>query len=251
MSQRQKQRTNENRARRLGTGEGISRSGRRPDGGGGGGVPMWAWVVGGAVLIAAIAIVAAIVVTRGNSSSGSSGTQTSSVITARNSTAKVDWVSAGTWPPNYTNLQGALSAMGLPSANGTTGYATHFHAHITLYVFDGHSRTVPIPSQIGIDAATQTLAPIHTHDDTGVIHFEADEKSFSPPLQDVFNVWGLRLTSQCVGGYCGGVKMWVNGTPNPQLGTYKPKEHDAITIVEGTPPANFKPDASYKFPAGE
>ena len=173
------------------------------------------------------------------------------MITDRNSTAKVDWVSAGTWPPNYTNFQAALAAMGLPSATATTGYATHFHAHITMYVFDGHSRKVPIPSLVGIDESTQTLSPIHTHDDTGVIHMEADETNFDPPLQDVFNVWGLRFTSQCVGGYCGGVKMWVNGQPNSQLGKYKPKEHDAITIVEGTPPPNFKPDPSYKFPAGE
>ena len=97
------------------------------------------------ILVAAVAIVAAIVLTRGDSSSGSSGNQTSSVITDRNSTAKVDWVSAGTWPPNYTNLQAAIAAMGLPSATATTGYATHFHAHITLYVFDGHSRKVTDP----------------------------------------------------------------------------------------------------------
>ena len=54
MSQRQKQRTNENRARRLGSGEGISRKGRKPSSGGG--VPAWAWVVGGAVLIAELLV---------------------------------------------------------------------------------------------------------------------------------------------------------------------------------------------------
>ena len=59
---------------------------------------------------------------------------------------------------------------------------------------------------------------------------EADEANFDPPLQDVFNVWGLRFTSQCVGGYCGGVKMWVNGQPNSQLGTVQAegarRDHD-------------------------
>ena len=29
------------------------------------------------------------------------------------------------------------------------------------------------------------------------------------------------------------------------------KEHDAITILQGTPPPGFKPDKSYNFPAGE
>jgi hypothetical protein len=244
VSQRQKQRTNENKARRLGTGEGISRKDRKPSSGGG--VPAWAWVVGGAVLVAAIAIVAALVLTqRGSSSSGTSGGN-STVITERNSTAKFDPVSQGTWPPNYDNLQGAISAMGLPASSATMAYATHFHAHVTLYV-DG--RQTPVPSQVGIDPSTQTLAAIHTHDDSGIIHMEAGEKHFAPPLQDVFNIWGVRFNSQCIGGYCGGVEMWVNGKPNTQLGTYILHEHDVITIVEGTQPDGFKPDTTYPWAA--
>jgi hypothetical protein len=244
VSQRQKQRTNENRARRLGTGEGISRKGRKPAPGGGG-VPAWAWVVGGAILVAAIAVVAAIVLTRGDSSSGGSG-GTASVITDRNSTAKFDPVSQGTWQPNYDNLQGAIAAMGLPASSATMAYATHFHVHITLYV-DG--RKTPIPSQVGIDPVTQTLAAIHTHDDTGIIHMEAGEKGFAPPLQDVFNIWGVRFNAKCIGGYCGGVEMWVNGHPNTELGKYVLHEHDVITIVEGAQPAGFRPDSSYPWAA--
>jgi hypothetical protein len=250
VSQRQKQRTNENRARRLGTGEGISRQGRKNRGGGGGGVPAWAWVVGGAILIAAIAIVAAVLATRGGSSSSTDG-QTSPVVIQRDSTSKVDFISQGTWQINYTNLPAALSAMQLPEAKATMAngdYLTHHHVYIKLYVFDGSkSRNVPIPSQIGIDPAAQTLAPIHTHDDTGIIHLEANAKTFNPPLQDVFNIWGVRFSSKCIGGYCGGVEMWVNGTPNTELGAYKLQEHDVITIVEGQQPPGFKPTSSYPF----
>ena len=245
MSQRQKQRTNENKARRLGTGEGISRKGRSPSSGGG--VPAWAWVVGGAILVAAIAIVAAIVITQnGSSSGGTSGGGTPAVITERNSTAKFDPVSQGTWPPNYDNLQQAITAMGLPASSATMLYATHFHVHITLYV-DG--RKTPIPSQVGIDPNTQTLAAIHTHDDTGIIHMEAGEKNFAPPLQDVFNVWGVRFNKDCIGGYCGGVEMWVNGTPNTQLGQLTLENHQVITIVEGKQPKGFKPDTTYPWAA--
>jgi hypothetical protein len=240
VSQRQKQRTNENRARRLGTGEGISRKGR---GGGGGGVPAWAWVVGGAILIAAIAIVAALVVTRGGSSSTSGG-HTPSVITERNSTQTFDPVSQGSWQPNYDKLSAAISALGLPAA----GNATHYHVHITLYVTDnGKSYRVPIPQDIGIDQATQTQSPIHTHDDKGIIHIESGTAKFTAPLQDVFDIWGVRFNSRCVGGYCDGVEMWVNGTPNRQYGSYVLREHDVITIVEGKQPANFKPDTSFPW----
>jgi hypothetical protein len=251
VSQRQKQRTNENRARRLGTGEGISRQGRKGAGGrGGSGVPAWAWVVGGAILVAAIAVVVALVVTRGGSSS-SGGGQTSPVLKQRNSTSKVDFVSQGTWQPNYTNLAAAISAMHLPEARATMAngdYVTHHHVYIKMYVFDGSkSEQVPIPSQIGVDPTTQTLAPLHTHDDSGVIHIEANAKTLTPPLQDVFNVWGLRFSSTCIGGYCGGVEMWVNGKPNTQFGAYKLQEHDVITIVEGQQPPGFKPTSSYPF----
>lgn len=246
VSQRQKQRTNENRARRLGTGEGISRKGRK-SAAGGGGVPPWAWVVGGAILVAAVAIIAAIVLTRGDSSSGGGGTGgTPAVIADRNSTAKFDPVSQGTWQPNYDNLQQAIAAMGLPASSETMQYLTHFHVHITLYV-DG--RATPIPSQIGIDPATQTLAAIHTHDDSGIIHMEAGTKGFAPPLQDVFDVWGVRFDAKCIGGYCGGVEMWVNGKPNTELGKHVLHEHDVITIVEGKQPDGFKPDTSYPWAA--
>ena len=251
MSQRQKQRTNEKRARRLGTGEGISRQGRRGVGsGGGGGVPAWAWVVGGAILLAAIAIVAAILVTRGNGSS--SNGQTSSVVVQRNSTAKIDWVSEGTWQPNYAHLKPALAALGLTDVAGMAGYATHYHAHIRLYVNDaGTLHKVPVPQYVGIDVPDQILASIHTHDATGVIHMESDKHNFKAILQQVFDVWGVRFSPQCIGGYCGGVHMWVNGTPNTQFGNYQLHEHDAVTLLVGTIPSGFKPDESYHFPAGE
>jgi hypothetical protein len=252
MSQRQKQRTNENRARRLGTGEGISRQGRRgPARGGGGGVPAWAWVVGGAVVIAAIAIVAAIVLTRGNGSSSSHG-QNSTVVKSRNSTATVDWVSQGTWQPNYAHLKAALSALGLTDVAGMTGYATHYHAHVSIYVNDGGTlHRAPIPQSVGIDVPDQILSSIHTHDSTGVIHMESDKKGFKATLQQVFDVWGVRFSGQCIGGYCGGVHMWVNGKPSTAFGGYELQEHDQVTLLAGAVPSDFKPQASYSFPGGE
>jgi hypothetical protein len=54
-----------------------------------------------------------------------------------------------------------------------------------------------------------------------------------------------------VGGYCNGVKMWVNGVPSTALGAYLLQPHDVITIVEGTPPPGFKPSKTFKFLAGE
>jgi hypothetical protein len=241
VSKRQKQRTNQNRERRLGSGEGIA----RPKGGSGSGIPLWMWALSLSGFVALGVVVAVLLLTRG----GSSANADPAVITERNSTDTIDFIAQGTWPPNYDNLSGAISALGLPGLSDTV---EHYHVHIRLMVNDGgESKSVPIPEDIGLDRSTQTYAAIHTHDATGVIHIEADQKGYRSDLQNVFDIWGVRFNAECIGGYCGGVKMWVNGTPNTQLGAYVLQPHDAITIVEGTPPPGFKPDTSYKFPAGE
>lgn len=237
MSKRQKERTNRNRERRLGTGEGIA----RPKGQGGAGIPLWMWALSLSGFIALGVVIAVVLLTRG----GSTANADPAVVSQRNSTAKIDFIAQGTWPPNYTDLSGVSQALGLP---GQSDAIEHYHVHINLIV-DGHQ--VPIPENMGYDVANQVITPIHTHDATGVIHIEADKKGYRSDLQNVFDVWGVRFDAQCIGGYCGGVKMWVNGTATTKLGAYVLQPHDAITIVEGTPPAGFKPDASYKFPAGE
>jgi hypothetical protein len=235
MGKAKKQLTNERRARRLGTGEGIARVERRR------GVPAWAWLVGGAVILAAVIIAAAIVVRGGGSGS------TASVVQSRLSHSKIDFVSQGTWSPNYQKLRGALRALGLQPSSGSAA-TNHYHVHLTLEI-DGHS--VPVPPDIGLDAATSTSSEIHTHDDTGVVHIESSVASFRGTLGQVFDVWGVAFDKDCIGGYCGGVKMWVNGTPSTQYGALVLKPHMAITLLVGTPPGNFKPDKSYAFPAGE
>jgi hypothetical protein len=242
VSQRQKTVTNEKRARRLGTGEGIARE-KRPMRGAGGGVPGWAWVVGGAIVIAAIAIAAALVVTRGSSSGAD---QQSSIVTDRLATDRPDFVSVGTWQPNYDNLQAALQALHMP---GLSQSVEHYHVHVKLIV-EGHQ--IPIPANIGLDSVTQTASPIHTHDERGVIHIEADTKGFRATLLDVFDIWGVRINDRCVGGFCNGVKVYIDGKliTNDPL-NHDLVQHDAVTIVEGTPPKGFTPDKTYKFQPGE
>ena len=242
MGKAKKQLTNERRARRLGTGEGIAAS--RPKSGGG--IPGWAWLVAASVVAAAV-IIGVALVARGGSSSSSGGDPSAEVVTARLSHDPIDFVSAGTWPVNYTNLAGAMSALGLTPTQEAAS-VNHYHVHIQLIV-DGHE--VPIPADIGLDNATATFSEVHTHDDTGVVHIESGVTSFRATLADVFDMWGVYLSPKCVGGYCGGVKMWVNGKPSTAFGGLVLQSHMAITLLEGAPPKNFAPAKSYKFPAGE
>ena len=66
------------------------------------------------MLLAAVIVAAAFVVTH-NSSSASG--QSASVVQDRLTHSKIDFTSEGTWQPNYTNLDGALTALGLAPAN--------------------------------------------------------------------------------------------------------------------------------------
>ncbi len=242
MGKAKKQLTNERRARRLGTGEGIARVERRQ-----GGIPGWAWRVAASVLVAAAIIGVAIVARGGGGSGGSSDGQSSAVVQDRLSHEKIDFISQGTWQPNYTNLQGAMNALGLAPTQEAAS-VNHYHVHIKL-VIDGHD--VPVPAQIGLDSSTGVFSEVHTHDDTGVIHIESGDTSFRANLYDVFDVWGVYLSPSCVGGYCGGLKMWVNGKPSTAFGDLVLQSHMAITLLSGAPPKNFTPPKSYNFPAGE
>src|SRR6476619_7075254 len=90
-----------------------------------------------------------------------------------------------------------LRALGLP-ALGREGSALHVHQHLDMFV---NGRRVAVPAGIGIGAAQGFISPLHTHDASGIVHVESpDVRTFT--LGDLFDVWGVRLTRRCLGGYC-------------------------------------------------
>lgn len=240
MSKTKKQITNEKRTRRLGTGEGIARTRPAPRRR----TPMpSSWALIATAIVVALVVIGVVVALTRSGGGGGGGGQQSSVVQSRLSHAKLDPLSSPTWQPNYTNLSGALAALDLP---GPSDVVTHYHVHLTLFV---NGREVAVPSQIGISPSA--LSPLHTHDDSGVLHIEADTPNFHGTLQQFFDVWGVYLSPQCLGGYCSDVKMWVNGKPSTAFGSLVLQRHQQITIAAGSIPQGFKPPASYKFPAGE
>jgi len=125
---------------------------------------------------------------------------------------------AAPWTANTEDLTARLSAIGLPAlpAEGST---LHTHQHLDLYV-NGTKQVVP--GQIGIITSPQVVfSPLHTHDTSGIIHVESPTvRSFT--LGECFDVWGVRLTPTCVGGYCAQgdrtLRVYVDG----QLATGDP-----------------------------
>jgi len=162
----------------------------------------------------------------------------------------VDWsklvgvqTGAAPWNAGVDHLPDRLGPLGLPQL-GAEGTVIHLHAHLDIYVNGKHET---VPAQIGIYDG-QFLTDLHTHDATGVMHVESStNRKFS--LGEFFGVWGVRLTNQCVGGYCKPQMPWrtyVNGAPyagDPsKLVLIK---HLEVAIVVGKPPKKIP--SSYAF----
>ena len=247
MGKAKKELTNRRRAQRLGTGEGITRTSKKS-----GGVPAWAYVVSGSVLLAAVIVVAAILVTRNSSSAASSG-QSSSAVQDRLTHSKIDFTSQGTWQPNYANLAGALTALGLVP-DPAAALAVHYHWHLTLYA---GGQKVVVPRNIGLQNPPAMSSEVHTHalnvdKNSGIIHVEATEPGFRATILDLFDVWGVYASDQCIGGFCGGVKVYVDGKLSPAGLNTKPSEHQAVTVVAGSLPPGVTPDKKFTgFTPGE
>ena len=107
---------------------------------------------------------------------------------------------------------------------------------------------VKIPALVGINPGAGYLTELHTHDDSGVIHIEA-QKSRDFTVGQFFSEWAVHLDANSIGGYKG-LKWYLDGkrqTGNPQTLILKP--HQEIAFVVGKPPAKIP--SSYAFPAGE
>lgn len=162
-------------------------------------------------------------------------------------------INSGTapWGPEITNLAARLAADSLPQLT-MEGSVLHIHQHLDLFI-DG--QPIQVPADIGINESAGWLSPIHVHDTTGIIHVESPYVA-TFTLGEFFDVWGVRFTSLCIGGYCTDetktLRVYVNG----ELYQGDPRQialaaHQEIVIAYGTAaelPATIP--TSYPFPAG-
>src|SRR5581483_8838501 len=96
------------------------------------------------------------------------------------------------WPPLYTGLADRISAMGLPGVSDTI-----FHIHAILHIYV-NGKPVTVPANVGLDQATGTFSPLHTHDTTGIVHMEAT-KPYPFTLGQFMSVWGVRFSKTQLG----------------------------------------------------
>jgi hypothetical protein len=123
--------------------------------------------------------------------------------------------------------------------------------HDKFYVYVNGKET-PIPANFGIDPQGRFLAPIHTHDDTGIIHLEA-EKEYPFTIGQVFDIWGVKFTDNQIGGYVAGngnvLQVYVDGKQVTDPVNAKLKAHDIVVVGYGKP-GSFPTNKSFSWTSG-
>jgi hypothetical protein len=155
------------------------------------------------------------------------------------------------WAPEITHLRDRLVALGIPALSAE-GEVLHIHQHLDIWV---HGQPVEVPGGIGIDTGQGFLSPLHTHNASGEIHIESPaQRSFS--LGQFFDIWGVRLSQDCLAGYCTrgqeALRNFVGGQPfdgDPR--SIVLTAHEEIVLAFGTASQLPSPvPSSYSFPAG-
>ncbi|HZN14882.1 MAG TPA: hypothetical protein VFB78_11470 [Acidimicrobiales bacterium] len=154
---------------------------------------------------------------------------------------------AAPWSAPTSGVAALIARAGLP-ALPSERLTYHIHAHVTVFV-DGDSKAVP--ANLGIDLQRQVISPLHTHDDTGIIHVENDQPA-DFFLGQLFDEWNVRFNATCVGSYCKPGTDWAvyldgaKDTDDPRLVQFSP--HREITIVIGKAPKDIP--TTYDWPSG-
>jgi hypothetical protein len=154
------------------------------------------------------------------------------------------------WPAPADATAAARNA-GLPMLSNE-GNVEHIHVHVDV-LNDG--QPVTVPANIGIDTARRAISPLHTHDDSGVVHIESPVKrEFS--LGEFFSEWGVGLSADHIGGLRATdgrpLRAYVNGQPragDPAAIIFN--QHDEIALLYGTPKPGESIPAAYDFPPGD
>lgn len=195
---------------------------------------MLGYVVAGALTLAVLVGIVVVIAGGGGSSSGSGDTEAGLQETPP------------PWQPEYANLEERLNALKLPGLSETI---YHVHALAEVYV---NGKQVTVPANIGLDQATQTFSPLHTHDTSGVIHMEAD-RPYPFTLGEFFDVWGVKFTDTQLGSFTtqDGEKLQVyaNGKPVKDPVNLKLSDHDEIVVGYGKP-GSFPTKPKAGFPSG-
>ena len=140
------------------------------------------------------------------------------------------------WPPELERLGERLDEIGLERLT-QEGAALDLHVQLSV---DVEGTPVEVPASIGLNGeevaggkmVSGFVSAIHTHDDTGLVHVHSpDVRPYT--LGQLFDVWGVSLTAERIGGYCvgDGHELTVEADGEPVTGDPRELElHDQQRI---------------------
>lgn len=136
---------------------------------------------------------------------------------AGQSTGKPPTVDATSMPPwsAPTDVPARAASAGLDL--GPMGTAEHYHPQLRIFI---NGAEVPVPANIGVDPSTGAMSAVHTHEEDGTIHIEADTTGEVFTLGQLFTQWGVQLTPTQIGGARAkpGLAVTVTCDGNPMAG---------------------------------
>ena len=138
------------------------------------------------------------------------------------------------WPTNTADVEKRAKAIDLPRHSNQL--ALHTHTEVQIYV---HGQPVTIPANVGIDIPTRYIASIHTHTADGIVHVESSTVA-DFTLQEFFDIWGVRFTQSCIGGYCDDdankLQVFQDGKEvTGNFGSVPLADQSVVVITYGTP----------------
>jgi hypothetical protein len=108
------------------------------------------------------------------------------------------------WPDGNTASGGNGSPVDGVVCGAGMAETFHVHSHVAIFK-DG--QWLAFPKLVGI--LPQCNYETHTHDNTGIIHIETPNlKTFT--LGEVFDIWGMPLSSTNVAGITGNIAIYIN-----------------------------------------
>lgn len=141
-----------------------------------------------------------------------------------------------------------IKESGLPELS-EEAFVVHEHAHLDVVI---NGQPVLVPANIGINGRSG-ISPMHTHDDSGIVHIEAEEPD-NFTIGQLFTEWGVKLTSDCIATFCtddaNQLLAFVNGAPTPDPSAIPISQHAEIYVWYGPRGTTPTPPASYSFPEG-
>jgi hypothetical protein len=144
----------------------------------------------------------------------------------------------------------------------------HVHAHLDVFL-DGEP--ILVPAGIGIDVENPDvrrfdepdgsvayggirqcvepcISPLHTHDQTGVIHTESQDPQPNT-LGEFFTEWGVPMTESCIADFCSPDKpiaVYIAGEAyagDPRA--IELTDRKVIVVVIGSPPTQIPSTADF------